>query len=45
MDTNAKNTAARTLYQKLGYRESGIVPTVFNGIAGVDLVLLEKKLF
>lgn len=45
MDTNAKNTAARTLYQKLGYRESGIVPTVFNGIPGVNLVLLEKKLF
>ena len=45
MDTNAKNTAARRLYQKLGYRESGIVPTVFNGIPGVNLVLLEKKLF
>lgn len=44
MDTNAKNTAARTLYKKLGYREADIVPTVFNGIPGVDLVLLEKKL-
>ena len=44
MDTNAKNTAARALYKKLGYREAGIVPTAFNGIPGVELVLLEKKL-
>ena len=27
-----------------GYREIGIVPTVFNGIPGVGLVLLEKNL-
>lgn len=45
MDTNVKNTAARTLYQKLGYREAGTVPTLFNGIPGVNLVLLEKELY
>lgn len=44
IDTNARNTAARKMYAKLGYTESGIVPTVFNGIHGVDLVLLEKKI-
>lgn len=44
MDTNAKNAAARALYARLGYREAAIVPTVFNGIPGVDLVLLEKHL-
>lgn len=44
MDTNAKNKAARTLYKKLGYREAGIVPCVFNGIPDVPLVLLEKHL-
>ena len=43
MDTNAKNIGARRFYEKLGYTEVGIVPCVFNGIAGVDLVLLEKK--
>ena len=44
MDTNARNTRARAMYRKLGYREIGIVPCVFNGIEGVQLVLLEKKL-
>lgn len=44
MDTNARNTQARALYRKLGYREIGIVPCVFNGIDGVQLVLLEKRL-
>lgn len=44
MDTNARNRAARSLYAKLGYKEVGIVPTVFNGIPGVQLVLLEKHL-
>ena len=43
MDTNAKNTNARNLYKKLGYSEIGIIPCVFNGINGVDLVLLEKN--
>lgn len=44
LDTNARNTAARAFYKKHGYAEIGIVPTVFNGIPGVDLVLIEKKL-
>lgn len=44
MDTNARNTAARRLYARLGYREAGIVPCVFNGIPDVQLVCLEKKL-
>ncbi len=43
IDTNAKNTAARAFYKKLGYKEIGIVPCDFNGIAGINLVLLEKK--
>ena len=44
MDTNERNTTARAMYKKLGYREIGIVPCEFNGIAGVNLVLLEKKI-
>lgn len=44
IDTNEKNMVARKLYQKNGYREIGIVPTEFNGIPGVNLVLLEKHL-
>ncbi len=44
MDTNAKNTAARRLYARLGYWESGTVPCVFNGIPDVQLVCLEKFL-
>ena len=44
IDTNARNSVARAMYQKMGYREIGIVPTTFNGISGVDLVLLEKNL-
>ena len=44
MDTNEKNAAARRLYARLGYREAGIVPCVFNGIKGVGLMCLEKKL-
>lgn len=44
MDTNARNARARAMYQKLGYREIGIVPCIFNGIEGVQLVLLEKRL-
>lgn len=44
MDTNEKNAAARSLYKKLGYTEVSIVPCVFNGIDGVQLVCLEKNL-
>lgn len=44
MDTNQRNLAARALYQKLGYIEVDVVPCVFNGICGVQLVCLEKKL-
>ena len=32
------------MYKKLGYREIAVVPTVFNGIPDVNLVLLEKYL-
>ena len=44
IDTNARNIIARAMYRKMGYKEIGIVPTTFNGIPGVDLVLLEKNL-
>ena len=45
MDTNARNLRARALYRRLGYREAAIVPCTFNGIPGVQLVLLEKELY
>ena len=44
MDTNARNTRARDLYQKLGYEEIDIVKCIFNGIPDVQLVCLEKCL-
>ena len=44
IDTNLKNLPARSLYRKLGYKEIAVVPTVFNGIPNVQLVLLEKHL-
>ena len=44
IDTNEKNIIARQFYKKIGYEEIGIVPTVFNGIPNVNLVLLEKYL-
>ena len=44
IDTNARNQKARTMYARLGYKEIAIVPTVFNGIPDVELVLLEKNL-
>lgn len=44
MDTNSHNLPARALYKRLGYTEPGIVDCVFNGIPGVHLVCLEKKL-
>ena len=44
MDTNERNLNARRLYKNLGYKEVSIVPSVFNGMEGVNLVCLEKKL-
>ena len=44
IDTNARNTAARKMYARRGYLESGVVPTVFNGIPDVMLVCMEKRL-
>ncbi|QAT43792.1 GNAT family N-acetyltransferase [Aminipila luticellarii] len=44
IDTNAVNARARALYKKCGYKEIGITPCTFNGISGVDLVCIEKKL-
>ena len=44
MDTNARKAGARSLYKRLGYREIGILPCEFNGIPGVNLVMLEKTL-
>ena len=43
IDTNERNTRARAMYKKLSYTEIATVPCVFNGIEGVGLVLLEKK--
>ena len=43
MDTNVRNVIARQLYKGLGYAEVGIVDCQFNGIPGVQLVCLEKK--
>lgn len=44
LDTNERNSDARAFYKKLGFSEAGIAPCVFNGIDGVRLVMLEKKL-
>ena len=44
IDTNERNANARRLYKKLGYKEIGIIPCEFCGIAGVNLVCIEKKL-
>ncbi len=44
IDTNERNRVARSLYARLGYEEIAIVPTIFNGIPEVNLVLLEKTL-
>lgn len=44
IDTNARNLAARAMYSKYGYQEIAIVPTTFNRIPGVNLVLLEKQI-
>ena len=44
IDTQAKNQNARCFYQRYGYREAGIVLCEFNGIHGVRLLCLEKKI-
>ena len=44
MDTNERNDAARKLYRKLGYLETGTVSCIFNGIPGVRLICLEKTI-
>ncbi len=44
IDTNIKNKRARQMYKKMGYREVCIVGCTFNGLEGIDLLLLEKKL-
>lgn len=44
IDTNERNQNARAMYNKLGYREVATIPTVFNNIPGVNLVLLEKHM-
>ncbi|MBR2521834.1 MAG: GNAT family N-acetyltransferase [Coriobacteriales bacterium] len=44
IDTNERNLVARRMYAKLGYKEIAVVPTVFNGIPDVNMVLLEKYL-
>jgi len=44
IDTNAINLPARALYKKLGYAEACIVHTSFNGIDGVNLVCLDKRI-
>jgi len=43
IDTNERNVRARAMYKKLGYKEIGTIPCDFNGIKGVNMVLLEKK--
>ena len=42
LDTNGMNAVARKMYAKLGYKEMGTIPCVFNGIPGIPLVCLEK---
>ena len=44
IDTNVRNRDAHGFYKKLGYEEVDILPCEFNGIPGVELVLLEKKI-
>ena len=44
IDTNEKNAPARALYKKLGFAEVSVAPCTFNGLEGVRLLLLEKKL-
>lgn len=44
IDTNEKNKVARKIYQSLGYEEIDFIPCTYNGLEGVNLVLIEKAL-
>lgn len=44
IDTNEKNKSARSLYKSLDYKEIDCIPCTFNGLKGVNLILIEKKL-
>ena len=44
IDTNITNLAARGLYRSLGFEEISVEETVFNGIPGIRLIMLEKHL-
>lgn len=44
IDTNEKNKKARSLYKSLDYEEIDCIPCNFNGLEGVNLILIEKKL-
>lgn len=45
IDTNEKNKSARYLYKSLDYKEIDCIPCTFNGLEGVNLILIEKKLW
>lgn len=44
IDTNERNQIARAFYAKCAYKEVGIVLGEFNGMPGVPLVCMEKKI-
>ena len=44
LDTSARNRLARRIYESYGYREAAVMQSEFNGLEGVNIVLLEKKL-
>lgn len=44
MDTNEINKAARSLYKSLAFDEIDCLSCIFNGLEGVNLILIEKKL-
>lgn len=44
IDTNERNLNARGFYKNRGFREIGVCPCDFNGLMGVRLVLLEKRI-
>lgn len=44
IDTNEKNKVARNFYKNLNFNEIDCIPCIFNGLQGVNLILIEKKL-